>query len=92
VKSLATGEKGLRLVFGKHTLETETTMRPLGGESSTLLREFSVKLEEFVSWFKELKIDSIELWIEGGAKTGAITELFISLQGKGGCKVTLKPK
>jgi len=28
----------------------------------------------------------------GGAKTGKITELFVSAEGKGGCKITLKPK
>ena len=50
------------------------------------------KLDEILSWFKGYRVDSIELSIEASAKSGDITSLFVSAEGKGGMKVTLKPK
>ncbi len=50
------------------------------------------KLDEILSWFKGYRVDSIELSIEASAKSGDITRLFVSAEGKGGMKVTLKPK
>jgi hypothetical protein len=50
------------------------------------------KLGDVLSWFKDYKVDSIELSIEGSAKSGDIVSLFVSGEGKGGMKVTLKPK
>jgi hypothetical protein len=50
------------------------------------------KLDEVLSWFKDYRVDSIELSIEASAKSGDITSLFVSAEGKGGMKVTLKPK
>jgi hypothetical protein len=46
-----------------------------------------VGLEEFSGY----EIDAIELWIEGAVTSEGITKLFVSFEGKGGCKVTLKP-
>ena len=51
-----------------------------------------VKLNELLTWFKAYKVDSIELSIEASGKTGDIVSLFVSAEGKGGMKVTLKPK
>ena len=56
------------------------------------IKSFATKLSQIDSWFDEYKVDSIELWIEGGVKEGEVTKLFVSFEGKGGCKVTLKPK
>ena len=52
------------------------------------------KLQEFVERFEKInyRVDQIELWIEAKAESGNITKLFVSLEGSGGCKVTLKPK
>jgi hypothetical protein len=36
------------------------------------------------------KVDAVELWVEGAAEGG--NKLFISLQGKGGCKIVLTPR
>jgi ABC-type glycerol-3-phosphate transport system substrate-binding protein len=51
-------------------------------------------LEEFAKEFekKGYKVDSIELWVEGHAQSGAVTKLFISLEGGGGCKLILRPQ
>src|SRR5207249_9487552 len=48
-------------------------------------------LSEILQWFKGLNVDSIELWIEGASKKGNHTELFLSLEGRTGAKITLKP-
>ncbi len=58
---------------------------------SVAIREFRVKLDEVLAWFKGFKIDSVDLWVEGVAKSGKVTELFLSLGGTAGLKVTLKP-
>jgi phosphatidylserine/phosphatidylglycerophosphate/cardiolipin synthase-like enzyme len=50
-----------------------------------------VRLDELLDWFKALKVDSIELWIEGARTAGGKTELFLSTEGKTGAKITLKP-
>src|SRR6266508_2970172 len=50
-----------------------------------------VRLDEILDWFKALKVDSIELWIEGAKTSGKNTELFLSTEGKTGAKITLKP-
>src|SRR5437660_3252653 len=50
-----------------------------------------VRLDEILDWFKALKVDSIELWIEGARTSGSKTELCLSTEGKTGAKITLKP-
>ena len=50
-----------------------------------------VRLDEILDWFKALKVDSIELWIEGARTSRGRTELFLSTEGKTGAKITLKP-
>jgi len=51
-------------------------------------------LSEFVKEFegKRYRVDQIEVWIEGRTESGDTTKFFISLEGRGGCKVILKPK
>jgi phosphatidylserine/phosphatidylglycerophosphate/cardiolipin synthase-like enzyme len=51
-----------------------------------------LKLDELLDWFKALRVDSIELWIEGAKTSGKNTELFLSTEGKTGAKITLKPR
>ena len=51
-----------------------------------------VVIDELLKWFQSYKVDSIELSIEGSFKTGGITNLIVSAEGKGGMKVVLKPK
>src|SRR2546428_257911 len=57
----------------------------------TPFRGHRVRLDELLDWFKTLKVDSIELWIEGARTSGSKTELFLSTEGKTGAKITLKP-
>ncbi len=57
----------------------------------TPFRGHRVRLDELLDWFKTLKVDSIELWIEGARTSGSKTEIFLSTEGKTGAKITLKP-
>jgi phosphatidylserine/phosphatidylglycerophosphate/cardiolipin synthase-like enzyme len=57
----------------------------------TPFRGHRVRLDELLDWFKALRVDSIELWIEGARTSGSKTELFLSTEGKTGAKITLKP-
>ena len=56
------------------------------------LMEFMAKVGDLKKWFKGYKVESIELNIEGAIKDGNITKLFVSFEGKGGCKIILKPE
>ena len=58
---------------------------------ATPFKGHRVRLDEILDWFKALKVDSIELWIEGARTSGSKTELFLSTEGKTGAKITLKP-
>jgi hypothetical protein len=55
------------------------------------LMEFVTKVSDLKKWFKGYRVESIELNIEGAVKDGNITKLFVSFEGKGGCKIILKP-
>ncbi len=84
-------ERQIQLIFGPRLLPPE--LRTTGAKGFEGKAEvFATTLKELVRWFKDFHVDSIELWLEGGVKEGGITKLFISFEGKGGCKVTLKPK
>src|SRR5207249_973946 len=79
------GEDELVLVF-----------RPLENPAAqvavdTPFKGHRVRLDEILDWFKALKVDSIELWIEGARTSRGRTELFLSTEGKTGAKITLKP-
>ena len=57
----------------------------------TPFRGHRVRLDELVDWFKALKVEKVELWIEGAKTSGKNTELFLSTEGKTGAKITLRP-
>jgi hypothetical protein len=75
----------VQLVFG----------RTSGGEFESAgapsIKEFAASLKDLHEWFSGFRIAEIELSIEGGLKDSGVTKLFISFEGKAGCKVTLKP-
>ena len=77
----------VRLIFKKpeNKIIEPAGLGPI--ESATI-----ANLNEILEWFKGYKIDSIELSIEASGKTGNIVNLFVSAEGKGGMKITLKPK
>src|SRR3989454_1709324 len=79
------GEDELVLVFRPH----ENPAAQVAVE--TPFRGHRVRLDELLDWFKALRVDSIELWIEGAKTSGRNTELFLSTEGKTGAKITLKP-
>ena len=56
------------------------------------LMEFVTKVGDLKKWFKGYKVESIELNIEGAIKDGNITKLFLSFEGRGRCKIILKPE
>src|SRR5260370_30935464 len=57
----------------------------------TPFKSLRLKLDELLDWFKGMNVDSIDLWIEGAYKAGNRTELFLSVEGKTGAKLTLRP-
>src|SRR5260370_8931669 len=57
----------------------------------TPFKSLRLKLDELLDWFKGMNVDSIDLWIEGAFKSGNRTELFLSVEGKTGSKLTLRP-
>lgn len=76
------------LVFGKSEPQTIAAK----GVMPKPVKDAAFALDELLGWFKAYKVDSIELSIEGLVKTGALTNLIVSAEGKGGMKVVLKPK
>jgi len=56
------------------------------------LQDFTIGVSKIIEWFKDYKVDSIELTLDGAFKTGILTQLIISAEGKGGCKIKLVPK
>src|SRR6266705_6935534 len=59
--------------------------------ADTPFKGHRISVDELLDWFKDFKIDSIDLWIEGAWKSGNRTELFLSVEGKTGAKITLRP-
>src|SRR5215471_13493979 len=57
----------------------------------TPFKSLRLRLDELLEWFKGLNVESIDLWIEGAWKAGNRTELFLSVEGKTGAKLTLRP-
>jgi hypothetical protein len=76
------------------TREVELVFAPRGGLEKTKfgVKEFSAKIDEIKNWFKDYKISSIELWIQGAVKEGDVLKLLVSFEGSGGVKVTLEPR
>src|SRR5213080_3611795 len=54
-------------------------------------KEFIASLKEIQDWFTGFHVEEIELSIGFGAKDGLVTKLFVSFEGKAGCKIILKP-
>jgi hypothetical protein len=79
-------EKKVQLVFGE---EEKVATR---GAGSRTIGAFAASIDQIADWFKQFQIDSIELWISGGAETGEVLKLFVSAKGEGGMRVVLKPK
>ena len=50
------------------------------------------EIDKMMNWFKDYKVNSIELWVEGCVESGEAISLLVSAEGKGGVKVTLTPK
>jgi len=59
--------------------------------ADTPFKGHRISVDDLLDWFRDFKVESIELWIEGAWKTGNRTELFLSIEGKTGAKVTLRP-
>src|SRR2546422_9490742 len=59
--------------------------------ADTPFKGHRISVDELLDWFKDFKIDSIELWIEGAWKTGNRTDLFLSIEGNTGATGTVKP-
>jgi hypothetical protein len=76
----------VKLVFSRRN----TKLVEMSGFKS--VEPFAIQLNELMDWFKEYTVDSIELSIEASVKSGGVVNLFVSAEGKGGMKVTLKPK
>lgn len=81
-------DNDIELVFQKQEILTE------GLKDAGVIDEIveKIKLQELANNFKNFKIDSIELNINGIAKSSGITSLIVSFEGNGGCKIVLKPK
>jgi hypothetical protein len=55
------------------------------------VEDISMTIEEIINYFKKYRVESIELYIEGGFKTGGVINFILSAEAKGSCKVILKP-
>jgi hypothetical protein len=78
------------------TREVQLVFAPRGGggleKTKFGVKEFSAKVDDIKKWFKDYKISSIELWIQGAVKEGDVLKLLVSFEGSGGVKVTLEPR
>ena len=50
-----------------------------------------IDFQKLLKVFKGLKIEQIELWINGAAETQGLLKLALSAKGEGGIKIVLKP-
>lgn len=82
-------EEDIQLIFTPPENRREQ-MQEVGAVDD--FKKFVAKASDIGNWFKEYKVETIELWLEGAVSEGTLTKLFVSFEGKGGCKVTLKPK
>ena len=57
----------------------------------TPFKSLRLRLDEILDWFKDLNVDAIDLWIEGAYKFGNRIELFLSVEGKTGARITIRP-
>ena len=48
-------------------------------------------IQELINIFKDYKVSSIEIWVQGAVESGDVIKFFISAKGEGGVKITLTP-
>jgi hypothetical protein len=96
------GEQEIELLFPVYAVASDTKgqagfsnriilKKPEEGKSVEYVK---TAMSEFVKKFEQTgyRVDQIELWVEGTAESGKLTSLVVSLEGKGGCKIILKPQ
>ena len=86
-----TKNKNVKIIFSDANFKQESGPKTKGLMKKKV-KEFATGVDDIVQWFDKYQIDSIELWIKGGAETGDLVKLFVSAKGEGGIKVTLRPK
>lgn len=74
-------------IFGKPRGVDEEEILPGMDKAKNL----AVTLKHFIEYFKNYKVEQIELWISGAAETSGFLNLAIAAKGEGGVKVVLKP-
>ena len=65
------------------TREVQLLFAPRGGgleKTKFGVKESSAKIDEIRNWFKDYKISSIELWIQGAVKEGDVLKLLVSFE------------
>jgi hypothetical protein len=62
-------EEDIDLVF-LPSPRVEEGLQKVGAEEEA--QKFSAKIDDIVRWFKKYRVDSIELYIEGAARTGKL--------------------
>lgn len=69
------------------------TIPPILGKISKLPDNIlGIDFDRLLKVFKGLKVDQIELWINGAAETEGLLKLALSAKGEGGIKIILKPE
>ncbi|HKI76044.1 MAG TPA: hypothetical protein VKA28_02475 [Candidatus Bathyarchaeia archaeon] len=84
-KKSPTAREDVQIVFG---VPPKGDFQAAGLPST---KEFIASLKEIQDWFTGFHVEEIELSIGFGAKDGLVTKLFVSFEGKAGCKIILKP-
>ncbi|GEM_PF-6210420 len=64
----------------------------LGLTETKMRAPFQVNLAEISSWFRDFEVDKIEIWVKAAVKSEGLVRLFVSANGEGGMRITLKPK
>lgn len=75
------------------SLESITADQSVFDEMSKLSDNIlGIDFEKLLKVFKGLKIEQVELWINGAAETEGLLKLALSAKGEGGIKIVLKPE
>lgn len=81
--------KKIELVFPEPSLEIESKFQRKDA-AGNLMEQCAVDIEGMASWFKQYRVETIELWINGAIQTDKQIKLGVSTKGEGGLKLTLK--
>ena len=98
LSSIAFAEEKVKLLIPEYTIHEASAnwvYRNLQDEKDKVKQTYKeTALDEFVKKFDKegYKIEQLEIWVEGVASTGGITKLVISLEGKGGIKIVMRPQ